>query len=86
MKELIKRELLIGAQYLMLLRFALVVAFFAEITKSGVDSDAINIAEAWKSIEPYVVQVVKAFVVLTLIRLLIVTATFYFAHCKRDIS
>jgi len=71
MRNEVKRELFIGLQYFIILLVAVGVAFFAMLPSGGNGeySQAINIHEAWKDIEPYVYQVLLAFTVLSVARL-----------------
>ena len=82
MRNEVKRELRIGAQYFVILLVAVVVAFFAMLPSGGNGevAQAINLNEAWKNIEPYVYQVLLAFTVLSVARFGIVSIVYYYQH------
>ncbi len=71
MKEL-KRELFVTLQYLFILVFALVAAFFRVLTPSAENcedcADAINLAYAWRNFDPYIYSVLLIFFGLSVIR------------------
>jgi hypothetical protein len=73
-KEL-KREFLLSLQYFLMVLVALVAAFFGvlvPVSSGGETVVAINVAEAWKNVDPYVKSVLLIFSALSVVRFLVV--------------
>ncbi len=74
MTRILKRELYVSVQFLLIILVALVAAFFGMLPGGG-DGEfavAINISEAWKNVDPYVKSVLSIFCVLSVLRLAVI--------------
>ena len=71
MASILKRELFISAQFLLIAWVALLAAFFGMLPGGGGGefAEAVNISEAWKNVDPYVKTVLTIFGVLSVLRL-----------------
>ena len=81
MTDILKRELYISIQFLLIAFVALIVAFFGMLPGGG-DGEfpvAINISEACKNVAPYVRLVLLTFGVLSILRL----AAIFLVHSIR---
>jgi hypothetical protein len=81
MVSVLKRELYVSVQFLLIVFVALVVAFFGMLPGGGGGElvEAINISEAWKNVNPYVQSVLLIFGVLSVLRL----AVIFLAHSSK---
>lgn len=87
MKVQVKREVIIGLQYLVMLLLALVVAFFAELPSGGSGDGelilAISLMEEWSNVAPYAYQVLAAFAALGAARLAIIIMVYGYLNRTR---
>jgi len=77
MLGVLKRELYISVQFLLIVLVALISAFFGMLPGGGDGefAEAINISEAWKNVDPYVKSVLSIFSVLSVLRLAVIFLT-----------
>ena len=74
MTSILKRELYVSVQFLLIVLVALVAAFFGVLPGGG-DGEfavAINISEAWKNVDSYVKSVLTIFCGLSALRLAVI--------------
>jgi hypothetical protein len=75
MASILKRELYVSVQFLLIVLVALVAAFFGMLPGGGDGefAEAVNISEAWKNVDPYVKSVLSIFCVLSVLRLTVIS-------------
>ena len=78
MASVLKRELFVSVQFLLIVHIALIAAFVGMLPGGGDGELAVtvNVSEAWKNIDPYVKSVLLTFSVLSVLRL----AVIFLAH------